>query len=315
MVIDRFNMVDFEGIDLVNSRGLVVPGLHSKLVESITPCRYIMIYNFSFAGITIPPTVVEAELEDSDVIINEYIVVDANDEISIPSFEPILSILSVTSNGLYLPESGVEGFSRVNVEVPEPVLIEKTITENGTYDSADDSADGYSSVTVSVRGGQDITEFGESGISDSGLGWGCYSEYYTDTAGQLLGNVRERSYYKYLNGGAVCIPLISTSSSIGYTVPMLLSTNVEYAKGYSNYNTSYYSEPILLGDYLGYEWYGAPLPYGWTSNWSTSISGGKSSNIPVRYSYLYTNSFSNLTNEQKKHLLCQLLGCAGVHLI
>ena len=33
---------------------------------------------------------------------------------------------------------------------PEPVLIEKTITANGTYTAEDDSADGYSSVTVNV---------------------------------------------------------------------------------------------------------------------------------------------------------------------
>lgn len=32
-------------------------------------------------------------------------------------------------------------------------LITKTITENGTYDAIDDSADGYSSVTVNVQGG------------------------------------------------------------------------------------------------------------------------------------------------------------------
>ena len=33
-----------------------------------------------------------------------------------------------------------------------PVLIEKTISENGTYNASDDSADGYSSVTVDVSG-------------------------------------------------------------------------------------------------------------------------------------------------------------------
>lgn len=33
------------------------------------------------------------------------------------------------------------------------ILTEKTITENGTYNAADDDADGYSSVTVDVSGG------------------------------------------------------------------------------------------------------------------------------------------------------------------
>ena len=32
----------------------------------------------------------------------------------------------------------------------EPVLVSKSITANGTYDPADDNADGYSSVSVDV---------------------------------------------------------------------------------------------------------------------------------------------------------------------
>lgn len=35
---------------------------------------------------------------------------------------------------------------------PEPVLIEKTITQNGTYNAASDNVDGYSGVTVNVPG-------------------------------------------------------------------------------------------------------------------------------------------------------------------
>ena len=38
----------------------------------------------------------------------------------------------------------------VGGECPEPVLIDKTIITNGTYDAQDDSADGYSQVTVNV---------------------------------------------------------------------------------------------------------------------------------------------------------------------
>lgn len=41
-----------------------------------------------------------------------------------------------------------------------PVLIEKTITENGTYNALSDNADGYSSVTVNVpSGGGETFEF------------------------------------------------------------------------------------------------------------------------------------------------------------
>ena len=37
-------------------------------------------------------------------------------------------------------------------------LVQKTITLNGTYDPDDDSADGYSEVTVNVQGGASMTE-------------------------------------------------------------------------------------------------------------------------------------------------------------
>ena len=58
--------------------------------------------------------------------------------------------LSVTENGIY-SETG-KAYSPVIVEVPEPTLITKSITANGTYSASADNADGYSSVTVAVDG-------------------------------------------------------------------------------------------------------------------------------------------------------------------
>lgn len=58
---------------------------------------------------------------------------------------------TITENDTYdAADDGVSGYSSVTVNVPAPVLIEKTITANNTYNAADDSADGYSSVTVDV---------------------------------------------------------------------------------------------------------------------------------------------------------------------
>ena len=62
----------------------------------------------------------------------------------------IIEQLSVTENGTY-SEQG-KAYSPVIVEVPEPTLITKSITANGTYSASDDNADGYSSVTVAVDG-------------------------------------------------------------------------------------------------------------------------------------------------------------------
>lgn len=66
---------------------------------------------------------------------------------------PTLEDLEVTENGNYTPSEGVDGFSSVSVNVPDPEikLQDKTITENGTY-TADSDYDGLGSVTVEVAG-------------------------------------------------------------------------------------------------------------------------------------------------------------------
>lgn len=58
--------------------------------------------------------------------------------------------LNATENGTYSEEG--KAYSPVIVEVPEPTLISKSITANGTYSASADNADGYSSVTVAVDG-------------------------------------------------------------------------------------------------------------------------------------------------------------------
>jgi hypothetical protein len=58
---------------------------------------------------------------------------------------------SVTENGTYnATDDEADGYSKVTVNV-EPDLTTKTITANGTYSAEDDNADGYSSVTVNVE--------------------------------------------------------------------------------------------------------------------------------------------------------------------
>lgn len=64
--------------------------------------------------------------------------------------DPTIEGLSVTENGIYSEEN--KAYNPVIVEVPEPTLITKSITANGTYTASADNADGYSSVTVAVDG-------------------------------------------------------------------------------------------------------------------------------------------------------------------
>lgn len=151
MVPDKFNMVDMEGIDLIESQGVEVPGLYQKLVESIAQCRYQCLYNWKFDGILIPPTYVEMVATDESVSINGGVSVGVNDVVRIESLvvEPVLEDLTATENGLYMPEEGVDGFSSVEVEV-NPVIQPLTVATNGVYE-ASEGVDGYSPVEVEVN--------------------------------------------------------------------------------------------------------------------------------------------------------------------
>ena len=62
---------------------------------------------------------------------------------------PVLEELNTTSNGTYTPNTGVDGFNPVNVNVPIPTFTteELNVTANGTYTP---STDGYSKVEVNV---------------------------------------------------------------------------------------------------------------------------------------------------------------------
>lgn len=150
MVPDKFNMVDMEGIDLIESQGVEVPGLYQKLVESIAQCRYQCLYNWKFDGILIPPTYVEMVATDETVSINGGVSVDLDDIVHIESLVvlPVVEPLSITENGVYTPEEGVDGFAPVEVEI-SPVIESLEVTANGVY-TAPEGVDGYSPVTVNV---------------------------------------------------------------------------------------------------------------------------------------------------------------------
>ena len=103
------------------------------------------------------------------------------------------SILTVTTNGTYLPATGLDGFAEVEVNVPTEAstLASKSITENGVYDPVDDGVDGYSALTVDVYPGV-ITPYAvdlATGYvySDSWMLGGDtvnYSDVYRVTAGE-----------------------------------------------------------------------------------------------------------------------------------
>lgn len=73
--------------------------------------------------------------------------------------EPVLENLSVSSNGVYEPRTGVDGFDKVTVDVPstQPVLDDITINENGHY-TPPSGVDGYDDITVNVPTPQPVLD-------------------------------------------------------------------------------------------------------------------------------------------------------------
>jgi hypothetical protein len=62
---------------------------------------------------------------------------------------------NVTANGTYDTTNNNEVVVNVPTSGGGGTLIQKAITQNGTYNASDDNADGYSSVMVNVSGGSD----------------------------------------------------------------------------------------------------------------------------------------------------------------
>lgn len=113
---------------------------------------------------------IEPKLEEKNIVENgEYIPQDegldgyskVNVNVPIPKLEESQRI-EIVENGNYnvTPSGDYDAIKKVevNVNVPEPKLGTKTITENGTYKAIDDNLDGYSEVEVATSG-VDINEY------------------------------------------------------------------------------------------------------------------------------------------------------------
>lgn len=79
---------------------------------------------------------------------------DAISKVNNAGYMPVVENLNVVENGTYTPSAGVNGFSKVVVNVPSgsPVVEPLTANSNGVY-TPSSGVDGYSQVTVSVHPG------------------------------------------------------------------------------------------------------------------------------------------------------------------
>lgn len=118
-VVDKFNMVDMSGIDVVESQGIAVEGLFNRLLNAIQNCKYQVLYNWKFAGIPIVPVNVELVFDGEQVSINNLITVTPDNVVRIYSLETpaVIQPLSVNENGEYTAPEGTDGYSPVTVNV------------------------------------------------------------------------------------------------------------------------------------------------------------------------------------------------------
>ena len=179
--------------------------------------------------------------------------------VNVSGQEPSLVSTAVTVNGEYFPAQGYDGFSSVEVNVPQTghtdqeladaynsgktdgVAEQKsklsaiTITENGNYNRID----GYSAVTVNVSSGNKINLTGDTNLTQYGRYYFDYDENTVIPSIKINFNVEIPSNYIKISlidqttSGWVSSTVVEGSGS-GYTLDDL---NLEYSYDGVSWNT------------------------------------------------------------------------------
>lgn len=156
MIPYTYNMVSFRGTDLSEISGEAVDGIYGDILSALNECCVVVLYDWKFAGILIPPAYCTIEEGDSFILINGIIKIKDDDTVWIESLippEPVLVELTVEENGQFSPQDyDADGFSEVTVDVtiPPPTLVPLSVQENGQFSPQDYDADGFSEVEVAV---------------------------------------------------------------------------------------------------------------------------------------------------------------------
>lgn len=128
---------------------------------------------------------------------------------------------------------------------PSVQLIEKTITENGTYDAITDGANGYSKVNVNVEGGGGSSDFSTANVTVNVEGYsagmpryGIANAPYIDQADKLvegIGLPTSGTYHAVLYMGSVEWQINAGSDDIPIT-----GVNVTGSAEVSEYSGDYF---------------------------------------------------------------------------
>lgn len=88
MVPRKFNIVDFDGFDIVEQYGEALPGIYDKIIDAHWNCVYIMCFGLKFGSLDVAPQYMTPELFSDHIMLNGIISIDRNDVITIPGIEP-----------------------------------------------------------------------------------------------------------------------------------------------------------------------------------------------------------------------------------
>lgn len=156
MVPQPYNMVSFNNLDLAEANGDVVDGIYSKILEAIDACGILMIVDWKFAGVQIPPSYCTILQFYGYITLNGAIKITSSDEVFVEGVvpDPVIRSVQFTENGEYSAPEGVDGFNPVTVDVPAPILSHLLVENNGIYTPELPSV-GFDTVTVDVSGGDD----------------------------------------------------------------------------------------------------------------------------------------------------------------
>lgn len=145
-----------------------------------------------------------------------------------------------------LPQTG-GGTVRFYEDEPSD-LITKTITLNGSYSAEDDSADGYSEVTVNVQGGASMTEVANTYGTELVI---------TSAPGSAPSATRHTLYFEYEDE--------STETEYAYYDDAFIGTAIT-----ATTPTTRDNKTVTSAQLDGVEWYSYAPPIG---NWQTMMDG------------------------------------------
>lgn len=181
------------------------PSQMASAIQSIRSAAELSIVSQTFSqNGTFRPSTFSADAF-ADVVIavpNSYA---ASDEGKVVSSGDLVAqgTMNVSSNSVY----DTTLYSQVSVAIPVAVLMSKVISENGTYDAANDSADGFSQVVVNVTGGG-----GTDGLPIEII-TGLESSNIFSFTNSTISKLRAYALYNHANIGMISMDAVSAIPS------------------------------------------------------------------------------------------------------